>query len=86
MDFNIAHAWLALLILVMVSLAQSPVLATILPMYTSFSVLLLVRIGLLLVIFTLDLCLFSSGFQSYSVSCGIKVLSYLLLDVLGSDG
>lgn len=53
MDFNIVHAWLALLILVMVSLAQSPLMATILSIYTSFSVLLLVRIGLLLVIFIL---------------------------------
>ena len=42
----------------MVSLAQSPLMATILSMYTSFSVLLLVRIGLLLVVFILKTYVF----------------------------
>ena len=78
MDFNIAHAWLALLIQGMVStygdytfhvhVLQCPVV----DMYW-------VAIG---GIHTLDLCLFSSGFQSYSVSCGIEVLSLVFNPIL----
>ena len=89
MDFNIKKSWLVLLILVLVSLSQSPVVVTLILRYvnssTSSSGLLFTSIWLQLVVFMRRTWVFSVDLQSYFVNCGIELLS-LLLDVMVSAG
>lgn len=63
----------ALLILVSISLLQSPVVVTLLPRYVNFSTssigLLSISTGLLLVVFTHKTCLFGVDLQFNFVSC-----------------